>query len=320
VGRIGSPTSSVGLDLMSNYSASAFENDPNTPWYKALSNIPKGSTVLDFGCSSGNFGEVLIKEKDCTVDGVEPYMPDAKIAATKLRSVYTNDIEKEDDDFLEANYDVIYFGDVIEHLIEPIKVLKKVKKHLNREGVVIFSIPNMAHMSVRLSLLKGNYEHGDTGLLDKTHLHFYDRNEIARVFAEAGYKISKLDYVNRDIPRDVLKAELNKIGLKPTKEFLDSTKTVEASAYQFVGVARPSAKPVRVKRPSPSPAINEFERHIDYVKAVHKAQIKAHKDRIEELARENSELKQQNQQLRGKIITLRKLLSKIRNVARRDRV
>ena len=305
---------------MSNYSSSEFENDPNTPWYKALSNIPDGATVLDFGCSSGNFGEVLVKTKGCIVDGIEPYEADAKIAATKLRKVYTNNIEKEDTDFLESDYDVIYFGDVIEHLVEPVKVLKKIKKHLKNGGVIIFSIPNMAHMSVRLSLLKGNYKHGDTGLLDKTHLHFYDRDEITRVFAEAGFNISKMDYVKRDIPRDVLKEELNKIGLTASRGFLDSSKSVDASAYQFVGVARPSAKPVRVKRPSPSPAINEFERHIDYVKTVHKAQIKAHKDRIEELARENSELKQQNQQLRGKIMTLRKLLSKIRNVARREKV
>jgi len=296
---------------MSNYSSSALEKDSNTPWYKVLNSIPDRSTVLDFGCSSGNFGAELIKLKQCIVDGVEPYEPDAKIAAKKLRKVYTNNIEKEDKDFLESNYDVIYFGDVIEHLVEPVTVLKRVKKHLNKNGVIMFSIPNMAHMSVRLSLLNGSYRHGDTGLLDKTHLHFYDREEITRVFAEAGFNITKLDYIKRDIPRDVLKAELKKIGLEAGKQFLDSSKSVEASAYQFVGTAKPSARPVKIKRPSPSPPINEFEKHIEYVKTVHKAQIDAHKDRIMELEVENRHLKEDNRRLNEKI----KL--KVRSAARK---
>lgn len=305
---------------MSNYSDSRFHNDPNTPWYKVYNLIPAGSAVLDFGCSSGNFGAELIKGKNCIVDGVEPFKPDAELAAKKLRKVYINNIEKEDTDFLESNYDVIYFGDVIEHLVEPVKVLKRVKKHLKKNGVVIFSIPNMAHMSVRLSLLKGSYEHGDTGLLDKTHLHFYDRNEITRVFAEAGYVVSRMGYVKRDIPRDVLRAELEKIGLTPNKEFLDATKSVEASAYQFVGIAKLSSKPVIIKRSSPSPPINELEKHIKYVKTVHKAQIDAHKERIEELSKENAQLKDQNQQLQQEVRSLRiRILEKLQSMSKRQK-
>src|SRR5476651_805519 len=70
---------------MSNYSDSNFANDSNTPWFKVLKLIPDKSKVLDIGCSSGNFGSVLIKEKKAIVDGLELDKGDAKTAGSRLR-------------------------------------------------------------------------------------------------------------------------------------------------------------------------------------------------------------------------------------------
>ncbi len=248
---------------MSNYSDSKFHHDPNTPWFKTFMLIPPKSSVLDIGCSSGNFGKELIDNKKCIVDGVEPYEKDAKLAKQKLRQVFDFNIENEAPSKLLGRYDIINYGDVIEHLINPVEALKNTKKLLKKDGKVIFSIPNMAHISVRLMLLKGNFEYGEAGLLDKTHLHYYDIDEIIRIFNEAGFVIEKLDWVSRDLPVEIIKIELEKMGLISTDKFLDEMKKPVASAYQYIGQAGQSNShnnPEKLTKVSPR--IDLFEKRL----------------------------------------------------------
>ncbi len=237
---------------MSNYSESKFiEGKPNSSWYKTYHSIPEGSTVLDIGCSSGVFGERLIKEKNCIVDGIEINSEDIKEARKKLRNVYKFNIEL-DELSIKERYDIVFMGDVIEHLAKPVEALKRVKKLLKPTGSLVFSIPNITHMSVRLMLLKGSIEYGRTGLLDETHLHFYNQEEVYRVLNAAGFKITDFDYVERDIPLSVISNELSKIGLKMTDDFREITQSINGAAYQFTGRAIPSkvkAKPLITKSP-----------------------------------------------------------------------
>jgi len=259
---------------MSNYSDSQFgEDSKNTSWYKVFHMVPEGSKVLDFGCSSGNFGAALIRLRKCKVDGLEIDPDDAKQARKKLGKVYQVNIEHEDDKQIDRDYDVIYFGDVIEHLVDPIAVLKKVRTYLSPKGVVIFSIPNMGHIGVRLALLKGDFDYTETGLLDKTHLHFYTLKEIKRVFAEAGYNIEDIDFVEKDYPQKLLKDWLKGIGLTPSSDFFKQMQGVEASAFQFVGVARPSVKPVNTHKLAQFGPIDLFESYFTNVTDDYKQRI-----------------------------------------------
>ena len=270
---------------MSYYSDSEFVNDPNTPWNKVLKLIPSKSKVLDIGCSSGNFDEVIFEKKQATVDGIELDKKDAEIAGQKLHKVFNLNIETDNLDLPDNYYDIIYFGDIIEHLQFPVQALKKVKRFLNQNGSVIFSIPNMAHISVRLMLLAGKFEYGNTGLLDKTHLHYYDKAEIYRVFSEAGYKIEQLDWSSRDLPKELIEKELDKIGLKGSDKFFDLAKSLEAGAYQFIGRAVPSSVPVKtVPRPKISPAIDMFEKHLADIR----------KSYVEEVCRINKQNESRN--------------------------
>jgi len=229
---------------VSNYSDSLFdESSSNTSWYKVFNLIGPGSRVLDVGCSSGNFGKELISRKRCTVDGIEIDEGDAKIASTVLNRVWRLDIETADlSDLPTGAYDIVYFGDVIEHLVNPVATLRRIKRLLSTKGRVIFSIPNMGHVSVRLALLAGRFEYTETGLLDKTHLHFYTQDEVDRIFEEAGYRIKTLDFVRKDYPRSLLEKELAKYGLKANNNFYKKMASTQASAFQFVGSAKPGAQ------------------------------------------------------------------------------
>lgn len=249
---------------MSNYSASSLKQDPNSSWYKIFQMIPERSEVLDVGCSSGNFGAELIKQKKCTVDGIEIDDSDFQKAKRKLNKVYKLNVEKPL--ALKKKYDFVYFGDVIEHLVDPVAALKNVQAVLKPEGKILFSIPNMTHVGVRLLLLSGEFEYSETGLLDKTHLHFYSQEEVYRVFEEAGYQIDHFDFIAKDLPKEVITKKLAELGLKANEEFYTAMTEPRAAAFQFVGSAERAARPKKRKRLEFGP-VDLYDKHIrDVVK------------------------------------------------------
>lgn len=258
---------------MSNYSDSSFGTDRNSSWYKIYHLIQNESHVLDIGCSSGNFGEELIKKKNCVVDGIELDYDDYEKAKTKLNKVFNLNIETDDLSIITERYDYIYFGDVIEHLVNPVHALQRIKPLLKKDGYVLFSLPNMSHASVRFMLLGGDFEYGETGLLDKTHLHFYTEHELNRVMNQAGLEIVTFDPVIKDYPKDLIDKELKKVGLAGSDEFYRFINTSNASIYQLVGAAKYSKNPRKVKVNKVSPR-DTFAKLLDETRAYYEKRLK----------------------------------------------
>ena len=216
------------------------------------------------------------------MDGVELDENDAKLASHKLRNVWALNIETDELSELGNNkYDIIYFGDVIEHLVDPVSVLHRIEPLLEYHGKIIFSIPNMGHIGVRLALLTGEFEYTETGLLDKTHLHFYTQKEVVRVFELAGYSITKLDFVEKDYPRKLIEKQLSSNGLKASSKFYKKMSQTDASAFQFVGVAEPAK--IRVHKLKQFGPIDLFEKFYEDTKSGYEEQIRNLKLAIDEL-------------------------------------
>ena len=300
---------------MSNYSDSQFNfSDPNTSWHKTFHLVPENSCVLDIGCSTGNFGEQLIKQKKCIVDGIEIDDGDINEAKKRLRKVYKINIETEDVK-LSQKYDVVFLGDVIEHLAKPSTTLKKLHSLLNKEGVLLFSMPNITHMSVRLMMLEGKIEYGRTGLLDETHLHFYNREEIYRVLNSAGFEVIKFDYTINDIPFEKAKENLKKMGLTPNDEFKKLLKTTNAAAYQFIGIAKvnKSIKPQKLPKLSPH---NIVEDYINDMKGEYENAIKGLKEDRAKIIKDLNNLIKERDSLEQQLGVINKLVRKLKNKAR----
>lgn len=83
--------------------------------------------------------------------------------------------------------DLILFLDVLEHLIRPEEVLRRLTATMADGGTVIVSVPNVAHLSVSVPLLFGaRFEYRDAGIMDRTHLHFFLRNSAVALMNGAG--------------------------------------------------------------------------------------------------------------------------------------
>jgi SAM-dependent methyltransferase len=88
--------------------------------------------------------------------------------------------------------DLILFLDVLEHLLEPHKVLADLANRLAPGGTVIVSLPNIAHLSVSLPLfIRGRFDYADAGILDRTHLRFFVRRSALALLNGAGLRVEK---------------------------------------------------------------------------------------------------------------------------------
>ena len=86
-------------------------------------------------------------------------------------------------------FDYVLLLDVIEHLTNFNQLLTLVKNNLREDSKLILSTPNIAHISVRLGLLTGNFTYTEYGILDKTHVHFFTLKTFTHTLVANGYKI-----------------------------------------------------------------------------------------------------------------------------------
>ena len=83
----------LAMSSLSAYSDHAFVAEGvNTSWSNLYTFVPDGSRVLDFGCSTGNFGAALKNLKNCEVVGVDINESDVAIAKTQLDAAFVLDI------------------------------------------------------------------------------------------------------------------------------------------------------------------------------------------------------------------------------------
>lgn len=152
-------------------------------------------SVLEIGCDCGaTLLEIKNRYPNAAVYGSELNEKSALIAS-HVACVKANNIEEQTLDFSPQTFDYIIFGDVLEHLHNPLKTIQYCRKFLKKNGYILASIPNLMHISVIEKLLQGDFTYTETGLLDKTHIHFFTYNEIIKLFEAGGYKIDQIGTV-----------------------------------------------------------------------------------------------------------------------------
>lgn len=179
--------------------------------------------VLELGCGSGATS-LLIKKNNKARElwGIEKF-PDAASQARATHSLDTlleGDMEILIDELPEDHFTHIIAGDVLEHLVDPWDVCKRLGPCLKADGVFICSIPNIRNLSFMLALLfKKRFEYKDSGVLDRTHLRFFARKDVYDLFATTGYTNISISPVR---PKKKLSYKIGKIlfGDLLTKGFL----------------------------------------------------------------------------------------------------
>ena len=178
---------------MAHYEAVIDLGNPNSSHTQVLDLVGRSKTVLDVGCATGYLARHLAS-RDCTVSGLEVEPDRAARAREHVEQVVVADLNVTSiaDHFPAGSFEAIVFADVLEHILEPARVLREAVALLSPGGRIVISIPNVSHGALRLALLQGRWEYTDTGLLDRTHLWFYTRKSLLALVAEAGLGVEHL--------------------------------------------------------------------------------------------------------------------------------
>jgi 2-polyprenyl-3-methyl-5-hydroxy-6-metoxy-1,4-benzoquinol methylase len=221
---------------MSKYSCCIDLDNPNDSHTKIIHWVGNGKKVLEFGCAAGHMSKILRDQFQCQVFGVEINPEDAKKAMEFCQQVVAEDIEKDGwcEKIYGMRFDVAIFADVLEHLKDPLPVLKKTREFLLPDGFLLVSAPNIANISIRLELLAGKFEYEDLGILDRSHLRFFTLESLLKLIQEAGYYTTGVDPVTKEMSASKIHERLNILGLIPTEKTFDYFRKTNASTYQFI--------------------------------------------------------------------------------------
>lgn len=224
---------------MSRQDDAYFEFD--RPELRAL--VPDGARrVLDVGCGAGALGAALREERGVEVMGLELSPDAAARARDRLDALVEADLDVLDDlPFERGSFDAMVFGDVLEHLRDPHRLLRTLRPWLADDGVLVCSIPNVGHWSVVLPLLTHDrWPYADAGLLDRTHVHFFTLAEAELMLRDCGFTLES--------------AATTTLAQSPPPtadhltRFLSALGTDEAqarqrlTAYQYLLVSRPASR------------------------------------------------------------------------------
>ena len=159
--------------------------------------IPRDSkTILDVGCSEGYFGQDIKARQPCEIWGVEMMPKAAAVAAQHLDHVIVLPFGEELA-LPEQHFDCIVFNDCLEHMEDPEPALRYTRRLLKGGGTVVASIPNMRYFPVMWDLLtRGEWEYKDSGVMDRTHLRFFTRRSITKMFERNDFRINRLEGIN----------------------------------------------------------------------------------------------------------------------------
>ena len=132
----------------------------------------------------------LRDNKGCQCMGIEPH-PESAIAAESAGFVVSNEDALTGIEKIKSShkYDHIIFGDVLEHMVDPMPVLLASKSLLKPGGSIVISLPNIVGPRGRVPIIFGIWRYKESGIFDKTHLRFYSVKTGRELIQNAGYEI-----------------------------------------------------------------------------------------------------------------------------------
>ncbi len=174
--------------------AHAYEN----PRLELQRHVPADARrILDLGCASGALGAALKARQPCHVLGVERDPDYAARAQERLDQVLVADVEH-----LEFSYlppvDCLICGDVLEHLVDPWRVLRDAAGLLRPGGTLVVSLPNVRYWETFWQLgVRGSWPRRSLGIFDRTHLRWFTLRDAYALLEEAGCPVEGVDRLYR---------------------------------------------------------------------------------------------------------------------------
>jgi 2-polyprenyl-3-methyl-5-hydroxy-6-metoxy-1,4-benzoquinol methylase len=196
-----------------------------------LALMPTTATkVLEVGCSTGALAQAF-KQNHADSDywGIEFDPKAAEIAKRHCNQVMALDVEGMSDKELAelSSRNCWVFGDVLEHLRDPWRLLARIRKVMSADGCIVASIPNAQHWSLQARLSVGDFRYTDGGLMDRTHLRWFTRVTMLEMFQNAGFRIDAgkpriFNEPGRELALPAIRLMAESLGVSPEQAVQDA--------------------------------------------------------------------------------------------------
>ncbi|MFA5736555.1 MAG: methionine biosynthesis protein MetW [Candidatus Paceibacterota bacterium] len=149
--------------------------------------------VLDIGCGPGYLGEIIAKEKNVRVSGLEFSSHLCAEAKKRLSEVFCFNLEEPFANWPESirqkHFKKIVISEVLEHLFWPEELLLKLEKISDEKTDIIITVPNLLFWRNRLKILMGHFEYEKEGLMDRGHIHFFSWRSLRQLVEKTNFRI-----------------------------------------------------------------------------------------------------------------------------------
>lgn len=155
---------------------------------------PSARTFLSVGCGTGRTEAELIKQ-GFHVTGIELDPVAAAAARENGLDMLQGDVNEISTQLADRNFDCLLYADVLEHIVDPVPILREHVARLVPGGCAIISVPNFRHHTVlRQLFLHGHIRYTDAGIFDTTHVRITTRRLIQEWFTHVGLTTDAIDY------------------------------------------------------------------------------------------------------------------------------
>lgn len=293
--------------MTTRYTADIDLEAANTSQALAVLSVQPGSLVLDIGAADGSVAQRLA-ERGCRVIAVEIDSKAARAADEVCERVVVADVEQLDlvATFESVEFDAVLLLDVLEHLRDPLSTLRAAAAQCKPGGRIVVSVPNVTHAAMRLQLLAGRFPYTDCGLLDRTHLHFFDRSGLERLLAGAGLSVTERMRTSAGLTETEIPIEPDEFPEQVVSLALNDP---DAETYQFVYVATPMPSPtVPGETASLGETLQRRARQAERVRAEAEGYARSLEVRVGELELERQRLATKEAQERDRVAELEREL------------
>jgi SAM-dependent methyltransferase len=192
-----SPPEHLNFPVDYSQKPSSYFDGARVSFVDALPENPQGR-LLEIGAGSGATSAYALEKRKCGwCCGVELCVGPAEEATRKLNQVIVGDIERIKLDFPKEHFDALLMSEVLEHLVDPWAVLRRLHPLLKPGAIVLAGSPNVCHHAVIRSLFRGQWRYEDRGVFDMTHLRWFSPSTYRQMFENCGFVVDEVGPARR---------------------------------------------------------------------------------------------------------------------------
>lgn len=195
------------------YSAEYFDFDPRSAEGKGavyatrLKRLKRKGAFLDIGCATGHLLSGIRQHCDWDVHGVEFGAAAVDYARAKLG------LEVRQGDLCQAGYpdtffDYIHLNNVLEHVLDPVALLRECRRIIKPDGRFFLAVPNGANDHLGIAAYYAS--EGTPARSHNGHVYFFPRSTLKWLLARAGFRIARAETGS-------IKRGLRNCGILPRK-------------------------------------------------------------------------------------------------------